>query len=259
MYARAFARPLIVATALSLGGFAWAADVYVPDVYVPSNEAYPQPAQAFSWTGIHLGVGGGIQFDGADGYASVYDSSDNFFDETSGHLTGTAWFATLDAGVDFQVQSFVVGLLANYDWHPSPATDQISSTDVDLNVTWGDSWAVGARAGWLFSPSTLFYVSGGYAQKNITAYSEHDVDGGSGYTGPLTAGGWQPGWFAGIGIETLLSQHVSAKLEYRYGVYSGFSTEDFCTGSICDFGDHRTIDVGPTTSQTIRAVLSWRL
>src|SRR5262245_30991435 len=144
MSARALVCSLLAASSLSFGGAAWAADVYVPSDEAPS---YPQPAQAFSWTGIHRAVGGGIQFDGADGYASVYDGYFSFFDETSGHMTGTAWFATLDAGIDMQVQSFVVGLLANYDWHPSPATAHIESTDVDLNVTWADSWAVGARAG----------------------------------------------------------------------------------------------------------------
>ena len=245
---------LLAGTALSLAGAAHAADVFGPP---PVQAPYIPPPQVWSWTGIHFGLGVGGQFDFAESSAYVYDEATGYSGYTFADLGGESAFATIEFGADYQMQNVVLGVFANYDWHPTDGTAYHYADAygyyVDNEVTWGDSWAIGGRLGILATPRTLVYGLGGYAAKEITAISATDIDGGS----SLTAGGWQNGWVLGAGVETLLSQQLSLKGEYRYARYSGFSADTDIVGTAAGL-DYHSVDVSDTNSHTVRAVLSLR-
>jgi outer membrane immunogenic protein len=257
MSLRKFTSVLLATTALGFAGSAFAADVYAP----APEEQYRPPPETFSWTGIHFGVGGGGQFDFAPSHVSAYDYYYFSGASSDADLGAAAGFVTAEIGADVQMQNFVVGAFANYDWHPTKGTASQDSCGgiiiigacVSNTVTWGDSWAVGGRFGTLINPQTLLYIVGGYAQKQITTVSDHNLDGGD---EGLSAGGWRGGYFLGGGLEARLSKHVSLKGEYRWARYGGIFDSSDCVG-ICDDGDYQEVEVGSTNSHTIRAVLSY--
>ena len=77
-----------------------------------------------------------------------------------------------------------------------------------------NSWSIGARAGYLTSPGTLLFVTGGYTQVLMsdklsigepfpeTTVSAHVPNFGGG--------------FIGAGAETLITEHISLRGEYRF-------------------------------------------
>lgn len=231
----------------------------------------------------------------------------------------TSFFGTVEGGFDYQVgDSFVIGAFANYDfaskedqavsgggaweygyrsgtvnaagnaidpslpYYSSNAFDN-GATKISASARIKDSWALGARAGWLANPSTLIYVAGGYTEAKIT------LDGTAGLlpsnntgsdmvtveavtTGPedisasVSGNTWKDGYFLGGGVETLLGSNVSAKIEYRYadhGNYAVSKSEDFVIDPESPWAVDNTVTGGVSASklrnQSVRLVLSYRM
>jgi len=94
------------------------------------------------------------------------------------------------------------------------------------------------RGGWLASPRTLLYATGGLAYGGIkTSASLTGVTGGG---LPVTVAGsnteTRVGWTIGGGIEGMLSQNWTAKLEYLYMDLGGFSGGSFTTTTVPPIG-----------------------
>lgn len=151
--------------------------------------------------------------------------------------------------------------------------------DQQAHVRTQDTWALGVRAGALVSPKTLLYVSGGYTQTKVRMglsaemlASYHDYAG----LGDVTRADntfsiqdreWErdAGFFLGAGVETKLTSHISAKLDYRYSDYgsraiSGAREFGFVDGSGADWN---VSTVGSLTAKDInthavRAVVAYR-
>jgi outer membrane immunogenic protein len=68
------------------------------------------------------------------------------------------------------------------------------------------SWSIGARAGFLSSPTTLWYGTVGYTEAKFSTSST---------VGSLALPDFQ-GWFIGAGVESMLGRGLSLKAEYRY-------------------------------------------
>lgn len=71
------------------------------------------------------------------------------------------------------------------------------------------SFDLTARAGYLVTPSTLVYARGGYTNDRIHTTL-------TSATGPKSASEDRDGWLVGAGVERKITDHVSARLEYRY-------------------------------------------
>jgi opacity protein-like surface antigen len=291
-----------------MAGTALAADVGGPIDYVPPPPTTPE--KVWNWTGFHLGIDTGGQFDFTN--SSVYSANQHALYLTwqdlgdEANLGARNWFISGDVGFDYQVHdNFVIGLFANYDWHPSKTTASHSAAtesdcfggcnfggaytaaidnqnaqqtrykEVGNTVEYGDAWGIGVRAGVLVNPTTLAYGLGGYGRKQITAESRYFFDyyNGLAYQDGLSGGGWQPGWFVGGGVETRLhDSNVTLGVEYRYAQYEGFSADcglGHCSQSYVsgttpvtafpgpyEFNES-SMEVGPTSSHTIRARLSY--
>ncbi len=281
-------------------GNAYAADVMAPE---PAYVAPPTIEDVWKWTGFHLGIDAGGQFDFvhssvyANNQHSLYETWQNASDEAD--LGAHNFFFSGDVGADYQTNNFVFGVFANYDWSPSSSSashqlntsadcigcsggvndveaQQTREKDVGNTVTYGDAWGVGLRAGALLNPKALLYVLGGYGQKQISSQSNYYFDyyNNLAYSSGLSAGGWQPGWFVGAGVETAVGKHLSLGLEYRFAQYNGFSTscdlgncaQSYQDGNGPPYGiggpyefNESGLTVGKTMSHTIRARLSWWL
>ena len=174
--------------------FAWAGSfglARAADVPVPSP-VYQDPNQDISsepeWSGIYLGVLLGYTF----GQSDVDPGSSVDVNGADGGVF---------AGYNFQANNWVVGVEA--DALLSGVEGSGGGTSVD------QEWAASLRlrAGYSLE-SFLLYGTGGLAVSGIE----------------LAAGGakdneTQLGWTVGAGIESLITDNVTARVEYRYSDY----------------------------------------
>ena len=202
------------------------------------------PVALPSWTGFYVGVQGGYRFDETKGAGAL-------FDPTLGTATAARNFK-LDSGVggprvgyDLQVgPSFVVGVVGDFSWGDARRTasqslaipgvpggvqvdgarpaaiqalDGVTIATGILSVRHQWDASVRVRAGYLFTPTFLGYVTGGLAllDERVTAsYTLNGVFGNS-----FSASRTRTGWTVGAGIETMLTEHWRAHVEYRYADY----------------------------------------
>lgn len=66
-----------------------------------------------------------------------------------------------------------------------------------------------ARAGYLVTPSTLVYGRAGYTNDRVSTTVVSP-------TGTLNASENRDGWLVGGGVERMVTDHISARVEYRY-------------------------------------------
>jgi outer membrane immunogenic protein len=150
---------------------------------------------AANWTGLYIGAGVG-----AGAVVHALDFGGGTFDGVGGE----GIFGTVIVGYDRQVDSrFVLGIFADYDFS-AITTDLVF---VDANHL--HSWAVGARAGFLTSPTTLWYGTAGYTEAKF----ELDGIGSQDFRG----------YFVGAGVESQLGSGWSLRGEYRF---TQFDSED---------------------------------
>jgi outer membrane immunogenic protein len=182
------------------------------------------PANAGEWTGVYIGIGGGM---GAANHDLSFENgplipAPAFAAELSG-LGGDGGFFSLGAGVDYQVNSrFVVGGFFDYDW-----TNFDTSLDASLSIGLGpgfginagadieveDMWSVGGRLGYLVSPSTMLFLSAGYTRADVSDLTASVSSLGS---ATLASVGDFDGYFIGGGAEMKITKAISIKGEYRY-------------------------------------------
>jgi outer membrane immunogenic protein len=200
--------------ALLSSASAHAADLgYAPPPYAP-----PMLQMAPCWTGFYAGLGGGITafnselqaqpgpaLSGNPGAAGAFASFEG--------LGATGGFFELNAGADYQVNSWlVVGAFFDFDFENTGSEINFSvpgapfEAHAKLNID--NEWSIGGRLGYLASPGTLLFVSGGFTQANM---SNLNISAGGPFptvataiTVPSFSGG-----FVGTGAETKLTEHIS--------------------------------------------------
>jgi outer membrane immunogenic protein len=147
---------LALTAVAALTGTASAADLAAR----PYTKAPPM-AMAPSWTGFYIfgGAGGG-----------VWDSSSTSQVTGTGQLLSTnrtqggdGWFGTVGAGYDWQFNSsWVFGILADGQFGSlrGTAVDQFANISGTMKLR--DTYAAGARLGYLVAPNVLSYVNAGW-------------------------------------------------------------------------------------------------
>ena len=247
------------------------AAIFLAAPAVAADLTAPIP-EAPNWTAFHVGIGGGGMFAFVDEStdANVNINGNFFINASRSEDLGSAdWFGTVEAGFDWQVDSFVIGVLANYDFGTASMKDE-TNVFVNNNGTlenasfedkWkvGDTWGVGARAGFLAMDNALIYVMGGYTEAKVKSEVNLQDNNNNNINFHRSDSSWQDGWFVGGGIEALLWENISLKAEYRYADYGSFDTDksftDFCD---CANSNAHIGHDGDVTVHTIRAVLSYR-
>jgi outer membrane immunogenic protein len=259
--------------AVAFAGAANAADVMPP----------PAPVD---WTGFWIGAGVGGQIAVGDasvgalwyqeGYPTEIDQS-AFAD---GDINSTSFLGTIGAGADYQFgESFVVGVFGDYTFagensskidggsegfldQPSDSPDGPYGAGIGAEISVGNNWTIGGRIGFLVKESTLIYGLAGYTQADAEfnaltqAYEEVAIPGaGQASTGDSE---WLDGFTVGGGIETMLTDNISGKLEYRYTDLGSFSPRGDVDvdSALYDF-DGFELD-SDIALHSIRATIGWR-
>jgi outer membrane immunogenic protein len=201
---------ILVAGGLSLGlsVAASAADMAL--------KAPPPPPPLFDWSGWYGGVNGGYSW--GRSRATTTTSTSLFgaqYSETVGHQGGEA---SVEGGYCWQNRStFVACFEARYDF----PRERSGSSNVGIplttitNTTHVDPLLIGPHIGLLTdSNHMMWYLAGGLAAGEVGGNS---VATGVGGTSTANAGSkWEAGYFLGAGIERMIDQHWSWKVEYDY-------------------------------------------
>jgi outer membrane immunogenic protein len=190
-------------------------------------KAPPQAVVGPSWTGFYLGAGFGEGFYDAAGTVTTFPTGGSPLTQAT-DAGGKGWVARLTVGYDRQFNSSLVGgIFANYDPEHIKGTIANQGANNFFNPLAGTmtetrDWAIGARLGYLFTPSTLGYVNGGYTQAHFGTVNVFDIGAGR-FVGQMPAHTYS-GWFMGGGIETPLTllpiPGLFVNTEYRYASYN---------------------------------------
>lgn len=258
---------MLAASLLSMGAVASAANA--ADVSAP----------VMNWTGFHVGIGGGgsaVLGDASSQYW-LYDQGTDWLTGADGNLGALRGFATGEIGFDYQMgSSFVVGALASYDfagkgkahaeggacagdwWNGCTGTWGFDNGGTTVSSSLKNSWFAGVRMGLLANESTLIYGLAGYSQGDATISTEMELDGQTGdyWYDNYSKSKWLGGMTLGAGVETLFTNNLSAKLEYRYTDYGTLKANCYDCDFIDGIGDVET--KSSFQDHSIRAVLSYR-
>jgi outer membrane immunogenic protein len=234
------------AVAVSLGGFAHAADLARPALKAP-----PPPPPIFSWTGCYVGAGWGY---------GMWNQHSQLFDPTGAAVTtgqdngGRGWFGTAQVGCDWQITPYIViGAFVDGDWGSIRGDAAIAGIVGSEKLS--SSWAGGGRIGFVALPQLLTYVSAGGAQAKFDQINFSAI--ATGVPAFTVASHTYSGYFIGTGYEYALTfwPGLFWKTEYRYYDYSsdrlalvnipGITAPGFSVDS------HKYV-------QTIRSELVWR-
>jgi outer membrane immunogenic protein len=197
---------------------------------------------AMSWGGLYVGFGLGARASRTDltTTAAIEGSPVNLNGfATSQPFDGTAFRANPYVGFNWQfAPRWVAGIEGDFGFankattltgFVSPLVETLQAADgLTLKTTWDAS--LRGRVGFLLTPATLAYMTGGAAWQQYemmsNCVSAFCVT--NGLNPPVIANKTtKPGWTVGGGIETALWGHWLARAEYRY---SDFGTEPFTIG-----------------------------
>jgi outer membrane immunogenic protein len=200
------------------GGSAIAADVVRPGplMYPP-----PPPVVAYySWTGCYFGGNAGGLWANKDWINQI--PGDPFFGTDFGTHTVSGTLGGVQAGCNYQVGDFVLGLQGDYDWSSAKGNNANlllpSLTDRSQLKSLA---SVTGRVGFAWD-CFLGYVKIGGAREQ----SNYSVLGG--FTA-ATASETRSGWTAGIGGEYMFLKWLTGFVEYDYYNF-GTNTNTFvCT------------------------------
>jgi outer membrane immunogenic protein len=156
------------------------------------------PAPAFSWTGFYVGGTAGF------GWQDVHYGNPGF----TGDADPSGFSAGAFVGYNFQVApQFVLGIESGIGFTGFNETTLIGGTDIRSRTPY--DYSVVGRAGFLFTPQQMFFVSGGWAgAKQEVSFP--------GLSESLT----RSGWTVGAGFESgALIRGAHVRVEYRYTDY----------------------------------------
>jgi outer membrane immunogenic protein len=176
------------------------------------TKAPVMPEAVYNWTGFYVfgGVGGGLwAADTSTQSTATGICTGGFFLCQNQRQGGSGWYGTVGAGYDWQVnQSWVVGVLADGQFGSLKGTIQDQQPFFVGSEKLRDTWAVGARVGYLVAPNVLSYVNGGYTGSDWSGTTFNDGRTALPTTNPVGAmsnGFSSNGWFIGGGVENNLN------------------------------------------------------
>jgi outer membrane immunogenic protein len=231
---RNFAMTGAALMAMTVAGSAFAADL-APVYKAPAKAVAPAP----TWTGFY--IGGNIGY-GWDTHSPRFGAStdDPFFAQPLADLLAAGSYP---ASLSPDAQGIIGGAQIGYNWRLSspwligleadiqgsgikgsdtrtlsPLFFDVTTTSVTKSIDWFGT--VRGRIGFLANPQWLLYATGGLAYGE-TKLSFNSVDVSQGCNiftlcGAGSSSGVRAGWTAGGGVEAMLAQNWSAKVEYLY-------------------------------------------
>jgi outer membrane immunogenic protein len=179
------------------------------------------PVAGYNWSGFYIGAGIGV---GTTVHGIGIDNAPIIVDDAYFNgIGGEGFFGELSIGYDYMVSPrFLIGAFADAHYgNIGPELDGGDLINADLENTYG--FDVGGRLGYLFNPTTLGYVLGGYA------WQRFELDGSLLGT-PFDFEEERDGFVVGVGMETVLTGAWTLKTEYRYSYYGDDTVFSFDDG-----------------------------
>lgn len=153
-----------------------------------------------NFNGPYVGIQGGWQQD----RQTLELNNAGIISSASQNKSGLGYGGQI--GYDFRLSPSVV-LGAEVDLTGRTGTSQLGGAN-GLELKQGRTLAATARLGYLTTPDSLLYVRGGYANGRFTLRDSN-----------TNISENRDGWQAGVGYEQMLSQKVSARVEYTYSKF----------------------------------------
>jgi len=173
---------------------------------LPVRPLPPPPAPVYLWTGCY--VGGNV------GWAQVSAHFNDRIDGDDGRLSSSAFAGGGQIGCDYQFASnWVFGIQGLIDW-TDIKRHRVSIIDPDLTFHREGNWfaTVTARLGYLFTPTFLFYVKGGWGSVN----DEFSVTTTATNTTIATVNKNANGGDVGVGFEWMLTRNWTVWVEWDH-------------------------------------------
>jgi outer membrane immunogenic protein len=241
----------------------------------PVMAADVEIAPAFSWTALHIGVGGGAGFNSYDAYSAfdidAWDWAVPFFMDIESDQGKFYGFLTGEIGADYQFgdSPIVAGILASYDFNGSSkaGSDFSSESSEDyqeghLETSLDDTWFIGGRLGVVSHERTLWYGLAGYtgAEGTVETLLGFEGEFGDDY-GYVKKSKQVGGLTLGAGVEHAFTDAISLKVEYRHDFLGSVKWDEASYDPEWDGVDDDNTSYGKASfdRDTIRAVLSFRL
>lgn len=216
---------------------------------------------AMSWTGSYLGLGLGARAQQVNlaARSEIFGGAPFRIAEHAVPFNGTAVRASPYAGINWQFASrWVAGIegdagfadrsvtLPGYPVSPGYGTFDESADSLVLKTTWDAS--LRARLGFLVTPATLLFASGGAAWQHDEVISTcGSVPCRRTFNlspSVIANSGTKLGWTIGGGLETALGHHWLARAEYRF---ADFGTSTYTISRTSTFAPQNTIDTFDVT------------
>ncbi len=182
----------------------------------------PPPVPLFDWTGWYGGVNTGYSWGRSRSQSTAGTSLPGATDTQS--ITHQGWEASVEGGYCYQYPAtiYVTCIEARYDF-PREHSGSTTSTALPLtNLTYqthSDPFLIGPHLGFLTdSNHMMWYAAGGLAIGEVGGNVTATGVGGTSTANPSNSTTY--GWFLGGGIERMIDQHWSWKVEYDYVRYS---------------------------------------
>jgi outer membrane immunogenic protein len=178
-------------------GAASAADLPPPPIpYVPVAQ--------FSWSGFYIGANAGYGWTAGSGTLTTALGSQPF------SLNGNGFVGGAQAGYNWQVNSFVLGVEA--DFQGTTSGGPFNATGIPIvNATDKMPWfgTLRGRVGYAMDRVLIYATGGG-------VYGDNTLNGNLSTVGPFSTSETFWTWTAGGGVEAAFWGCWSAKLEYLY-------------------------------------------
>ncbi len=242
---------------------------------LPLKSPLPPPPPAPTWTGCYVDGGGGYGLWNQDHTVTPPAPIGGFNSTVTTTDGGRGWLGRFGGGCDYQfggtLSRWVIGAFGDYDFMGLNGSNSMSevfgfggavgTTPLTATLHETGAWYVGARVGYLLTPSILSYFDGGYTGTRFTQSGEFStltgIADGFAYPNYNTQG-----WFLGGGTETAVSDWLPGlpagffiRSEYRFSDYQTRNLSEFAVATGLSTGnvEHVTPYV-----QTITTSLVWR-
>ncbi len=257
--------------------FAAGQEVYAADLGVKAPVFNAPP----TWTGFYIGanVGGMWSQTNNNGWApgcSTDPASFQCFGEfpITGNMAGKGVSTGAHFGYNWQfVPSYVLGIEGDWSWTntKSSMSQTWISTDpvahpgglrpgAATNLSSQEDWisTVRARFGYVLTPSTMVYATGGaaWAQVNNSALAHNEA---SSFVSSASTTRLVPGWVVGAGVEVALGSNWSLRGEYlHYDLKTAGSAGNDISFQGNPIGFVSNYTWGDTTIESVRGGLSYK-
>jgi outer membrane immunogenic protein len=169
----------------------------------------------YSWTGFYIGAQGGGAWGQSD-EASPIPNTAAFQGTQNYNISGGFGGAVI--GVNYQINSIVVGLEGDFNW------SKINGTSSVINIgppNLGDTFMTNVRSydeakvriGYAWNQA-LFYVDGGGVWGGVFHEYNANLNGGAGNSFVTTKA--ESGWTVGAGLEYAFARNWSGRVEYDW-------------------------------------------